>query len=192
MTTQSESLWHLFPDWLPAERADQLLLTLCSELAWQQPSIQLYGKIHPIPRLQVWMGDSDSQYRYSGKYFEPEPWHHEIVKIRQYIAEQTGWLANSVLINLYRNGEDKMGWHSDDEPELGPEPRILSLSLGASREMALRKKGQTRTSHLISLNHGDLVEMLPGCQTHWQHSIPPRKRVTTPRINLTFRQINPQ
>ena len=96
---------------------------------------------------------------------------------------------NGCLLNLYRNGEDRMGWHADDEPELGPQPVIASISLGAARDFRLRRKDRSTAPFNLRLAHGSLLCMGGDTQAHWQHSLPRRTRVTTPRINLTFRRV---
>lgn len=160
-----------------------------SNLNWQQPVITLYGKEHPIPRLQAWLGDHPYKYRYSGQDFIAELWPKSISRIAHDISNETGVTMNSVLVNLYRDGQDCMGWHADDELELGLDPVIASLSLGATRDFTIRRTGTTRQAGRIALDNGSLLIMKAGMQNRWQHALPKRARVNTPRINLTFRQI---
>jgi len=176
-------------DWLPVEESNALFNRLLSDTRWEQPSLMLYGKEHPIPRLQSWLGDDEYRYRYSGKDFVSERWPQSLAELARRISDAADCQFNSVLINLYRDGHDSMGWHADDEPELGKEPVIASLSLGATRDFALRPTGSTRQAARIPLTHGSLMIMKAGMQTHWQHSIPRRARVQDARINLTFRRL---
>ena len=163
---------------------------LLNTILWQQGYVTLYGKRHLIPRLQAWYGDPDAGYRYSGEALTPLPWTAELKQLKDELQTMTGLPLNSVLANLYRNGQDKMGWHADDETELGEQPQILSLSLGACRDFALRPKGASRQHSQVALTDGSLLWMKAGMQSRWQHALPARARVTTPRINLTFRLVN--
>ncbi len=175
---------------LPAIDADALLAELTATLPWQQPRITLYGRSHPVPRLQSWHGDADAGYRYSGLAMTPQLWTRALARLRDQVAAACGHHFNSVLANLYRDGRDSMGWHADDEPELGPQPWIASLSLGAARDFALRRKGARRTALTLPLRHNQLLLMPAAMQQHWQHALPRRLRVEQPRLNLTFRLIN--
>lgn len=185
----SARLW-LWPKLLGAS-ATNLMAALLVDLPWQQPSLKLFGRCHPIPRLQCWMGDPDTHYRYSGLDLAPLPWLDGVRTVRDRAEAVTGQRFNSVLINLYRDGADRMGWHSDNEPELGPEPWVASWSMGATRRFSFRRRGETRTAHSLALVHDDLLLMGPEVQHRWQHAVPVMKRVTEPRINMTFRHIRP-
>lgn len=173
--------------------AGRVLATLDRELAWQRPALKLYGREHPIPRTQVWMGDDDARYRYSGRDFQPEPWHPTVAALRDRVANQLEELGlrvrfNSVLLNRYVDGNERMGWHSDDEPELGQQPIIAALSLGAERPLRFRwKRGEGKPFN-VWLPHDSLLVMGPGCQSDLQHALLPR-RIPGLRISLTFRQI---
>jgi len=162
---------------------------LLEQLPWQSDTITVYGKQHVIPRLQCWMGDSGLSYTYSGKTLSTLAWHPLVQKLNEEINHQLGLSNNSVLCNLYRNGQDGMGWHSDDEPELGNAPVVVSLTLGAERDFALRRKGDSRMHSKIALPHGSVLVMKAGMQSRWQHSLPKRTGVSQPRINLTFRKL---
>jgi len=177
---------------LPADEACALLDGLIATLPWQQPHITLYGRTHPVPRLQSWHGDAEAAYRYSGLAMTPAPWTPLLAGVRDQVSAACGHPFNSVLANLYRDGRDSMGWHADDEPELGESPWIASLSLGATRDFALRPKGGRRTALTLPLRHNQLLLMPPAMQRHWQHALPRRLRVGTPRVNLTFRLIQPK
>lgn len=184
---QHARLWH----WqgVLGDNAGSLLHSLTDGLPWQQPRLRLYGREHAIPRLQCWMGDAYAEYRYSGMLLKPVPWHEEVLALRDDIARLCGCSFNAVLINLYRNGDDRMGWHSDDEPELGAQPWIASYNLGATRAFTFRRRGETRIAQTLALAHDELLLMSPEVQHGWQHALPVRKRVRDPRINLTFRRI---
>jgi alkylated DNA repair dioxygenase AlkB len=175
------------PQWLNAGQADMILCALRDELNWQQDEIQVFGRWHKIPRLQAWHGDAEAAYRYSGKDLIPAPWTEHLDVVRLQLLDWS--LAfNAVLANWYRNGHDKMGWHSDDERALGRFPLIASVSLGATRTFQLRHRG-SGFRHDIELEHGSLLVMAGPTQHFWRHALPARKRVQNDRINLTFRHI---
>lgn len=180
-------LWHL-----AATLPEGLMNRLIANLEWEQPEIRLFGRWHRIPRLQHWCADDGVSYRYSGRTLPAAPWSQELGWLRQMTEQLTGLAFNSVLVNLYRDGKDAMGWHADDEAELGPAPWIASWSFGASRDFCLRRKGESRTSRCMTLDDSSLLLMSPAVQHHWQHSLPRRQRVRQPRLNLTFRQVLPQ
>lgn len=181
----------IWDDVLPAREADALLAHLRDTLPWSQPQVRIFGKLRKIPRLQSWHGDCSASYRYSGLPLAPAPWTPALAGLRERIQELLHHPFNSVLANLYRDGRDSMGWHADNEPELGPAPWIASFSLGAQRDFALRRAGSTRTALLLPLRHNQLLLMPPAMQAHWQHALPRRLRVSEARINLTFRHIQP-
>jgi alkylated DNA repair dioxygenase AlkB len=168
--------------------SDQLFAALETGLAWQEESIFIFGKWVKVPRLMCWYGDPDAYYRYSGVNHQPIPWNEALQSIRAKVELQCRNTFNSVLANLYRNGEDSMGCHADDEKELGVNPVIASLSLGDERLFKLHHKKSKETVD-ITLGHGDLLVMAGTLQHHWMHSVPKTKKLKTPRINLTFRKI---
>ncbi|CCU71484.1 MAG: alpha-ketoglutarate-dependent dioxygenase AlkB [Thalassolituus oleivorans] len=169
--------------------ADQLFTSLNGELPWTQESIMIYGRETLSPRLQAWHGDEGISYRYSGKTFTTLPWTPSLVGLCHSINQAFGLKLNSVLANLYRDGQDSMGWHADDEMELGSDPIIVSVSLGAERDFAVRRIGEQRQAGKLALAHGSLLVMEAGMQNRWQHSLPKRQGIKQPRINLTFREI---
>ncbi|MEM7378690.1 MAG: alpha-ketoglutarate-dependent dioxygenase AlkB [Pseudomonadota bacterium] len=175
--------------WLTAVESESILCQLTRELDWQQPDIVLFGRSIPIPRLQAWIGEPEANYRYSGRTFSPAPWHRALAQIRERLTHTIGTQFNSVLANLYRDGNDCMHWHADDEPELGPEPCIASVSLGASRDFLLQPRDRHRGTLKVTLSSGDLLVMRGTVQRHWRHSLPRRRRGAGHRINLTFRQV---
>lgn len=141
------------------------------------------------PRLTSWYSDTNVRYHYTGRTLPVVPWNEQTGQLRHQVESFTGHSFNAVLCNFYRNGEDYMGWHSDDEISLGNQPVIASLSLGVEREFLLRRKDDHQRKYAITLQHGSLLIMQGDLQTYWQHSLPKRKRVTEARINLTFRHI---
>lgn len=176
------------PHFLAESEARDLFARLVHALAWMQPTIALFGVRRPIPRLEAWYGDADARYRYSGIAHEPLPWTPELAALRDRLRAYAGAPFNSVLANLYRNGGDSNGWHSDDEPELGASPTIASLSLGATRRFYIKAKtGDER--HTFELANGSLLLMSGASQQLWRHSVPKEPHVQQARINLTFRTI---
>lgn len=173
---------------LSRPEADQLLTTLEQELAWRQDEIHIYGRRVAIPRLQAFVAEPGLRYTYSGLTLEGRGFPAPLARLQHQLSEHFNLRFNAVLANLYRDGGDTMGWHSDDEPELGPEPIIASISLGAARSFKFRPK-RGGASWGLELEHGSLLFMGPGVQQRWQHSLPKRSRCHQTRINLTFRQI---
>ncbi|MGM0703931.1 MAG: alpha-ketoglutarate-dependent dioxygenase AlkB family protein [Pseudomonadota bacterium] len=174
--------------------AHEALQRLDQELDWQQPQLRLYGKLHSIPRQQVWMGDSDARYRYSGRDFTPTPWHPLVAGIRDAVVTRLNAAGvptsfNSVLLNRYADGGERMGWHSDDEQELGSDPLIAAVSLGAERPLRFRWRHGEGTPFNVWLPHDSLLLMGSGVQRRLQHALLPRKRLGL-RISLTFRWIH--
>jgi alkylated DNA repair dioxygenase AlkB len=174
---------------LPTDKADSLLKALLNQVSWQQSQIRLYGRTVAEPRLSCWMGDSGAVYRYSGTVFTPKPWIAPVTLLKRAVEARSGQTFNSVLLNYYRNGRDAMGWHSDDEPELGPQPVIASMSLGGARRFLLREKRKGARSFGLSLAHGSLLLMHGDLQQRFQHALPRTLKSVDERINLTFRKI---
>ena len=181
------------PEFFDEDRQRILYEKLISELDWSQGQIKLYGREHTIPRLEAWHGDPGARYGYSGTELEPQPWTPALQEIREaLISHRSDLNFNSVLGNWYRDGEDAMGWHSDDEKELGPEPVIASISLGDERRFLLRhRRRKELQTHEITLESGSLLLMRGESQRAWRHSIPKTRRTVAPRINLTYRHIMP-
>ncbi len=177
------------PDWLEADAAHSLLNLLRDEVPWTVHRIRMFGRWVDSPRLSCWMGEPGVRYRYSGTTFEPEPWHPAICALLPSLALACGARFNSVLINRYRSGGDYMGWHSDDETELGPEPVIASISMGAARRFVLRMKADHGCKAECVLAHGDLLVMRGDCQRVAQHALPKMAAAKSERINLTFRWV---
>lgn len=165
--------------------ADALLNHFLRATAWRQDTLVLYGKEHPLPRLTQWYGDG--AYKYSGIRMVPEPWTQALLLVKSEAESASDARFNSVLLNYYRDGSDTVGWHADDEPELGLKPVIASVSLGATRDFMLRHNTKNLKT-TIPLEHGSLLLMTGSTQANWQHSLPRRVNVG-PRVNLTFRWV---
>jgi alkylated DNA repair dioxygenase AlkB len=182
--------------WLAKDEADHLLERLLGEISWEQHQLLMFGREVTAPRLSCWIGDPGSTYMYSRMRFEPRAWTPSLIPLRARLEQLCGARFNSVLANLYRDGRDSMGWHSDDEPELGAQPVIASLSLGAARRFRLRRRlprGMRPSSADtldLSLAHGSLLYMAGDTQRLYQHDLPKSAAVHAPRINLTFRYIH--
>ena len=151
--------------------------------------LRLFGRTVDAPRLSCWMGDAGTAYTYSRTRFEPQPWAPAVAELRTRVSARCGVGFNSVLCNLYRDGRDAMGWHSDDEPELGPAPVIASLSFGATRRFRLRHRRDPALRLELELESGSLLLMSGATQRNYRHDLPRAPRVAAPRINLTFRSI---
>ena len=178
------------PEFLAAPECDSLFLTFKDTLDWQEETIKMYGKPAKVPRLVCWYGDDRVEYRYSGINHVALPWTAELLLLKTRIEQHTGKPFNSVLGNLYRSGQDSMGWHSDNEKELGNTPCIASISLGEQRLFKIRHR-QTGETFGETLASGSLLVMSGNFQNQWQHCIPKTKTVKGARINLTFRFIYP-
>jgi alkylated DNA repair dioxygenase AlkB len=186
------------------DEAQALVETLRATLAWESRRLFIFGRWVSEPRRSAWYGDPGARYHYSGTRLEPLPWTAELERVRHVAhrcaaaagtARGAGGAAggaaapfNSVLANLYRDGNDTMGWHADDEPELGPAPVIASVSLGAERRFDLRHR-ETRETVRTVLPSGSVLVMSGATQRHWVHAVPRQARVRDARINLTYRTI---
>lgn len=171
------------------KESNQLFAELYNNKNWKQESIKIYGKLVPLPRLTAWYGDSGKSYTYSKIAMSPEPWTPALLAIKSKIEVLSGVQFNSVLLNLYRNGSDSVAWHSDDEPELGENPVIGSVSFGETRRFTFRHKYKKELKKEVDLTHGSLLVMRGSTQHFWQHQIPKTAKQVKPRINLTFRVI---
>ncbi len=176
------------PAFFSKEESDGYFAQLQRQVDWQQEHVRLFGKKIPMPRLTAWYGDKD--YTYSGLQNKPRPWLPLLLELKQAVEQRTGNSYNSVLLNFYRSGSDSMGWHSDDEPTLGQNPSIASLSFGGTRRFGFRHKtNKALKNQYLTLQHGSLLLMQGPTQHFWQHSIPKTAATVEPRINLTFRQV---
>ncbi|MBD1388822.1 alpha-ketoglutarate-dependent dioxygenase AlkB [Neiella sp. HB171785] len=183
--TLGDSQFGWWPDFV-AEQSCQLWQQLMAQVTLQTGIITVFGKRHRIPRLQAWFGPKP--YRYSGETLPPQALPPVLELLMAQAMERAQARFDSVLVNYYRDGRDHMGWHSDDEPELGANPVIASLSLGAARDFDLRHRHSKQRIRL-SLSDGSLLVMAGRCQHEWQHALPKRLRIQQPRINLTFRNL---
>lgn len=170
-----------------------LFYNLVTELPWQADVVTLFGKTHTTARQIVWMGDSDIDYHYAGHVRQTIPWSNTVFSIKQHLEQQLSDIGieanfNSCLLNYYPSGDDGMGYHADDEPELGAQPLIASLSLGATRKFVFKHK-KTQDKVALYLASGQLLVMRGDTQTFWKHSITKTTTVHDGRISLTFRRI---
>lgn len=171
--------------------SDQIFQALLNKIKWRQDKMKLYGKEFELPRLTAWYGDDGKSYTFSGIPMNPDAWTPTLLSIKSRIEEVTQAKFNSVLLNLYRSGKDGVSWHSDDEPELGKNPMIASVSFGETRRFQLRHKLDKSLDKVeITLTHGSLLIMKGSTQHFWQHQIPKSAKSLRERINLTFRIIN--
>ena len=163
---------------------------LQNNINWKQEEVKFYGKTFTVPRKTAWYGYEGFNYSYSGIKCFPEIWTNELLEIKKEIEKFIpGEDFTSVLLNLYNNGNDKMGWHADDEKELGINPTIASVSLGETRRFDIKHKQNPELHYKFELTSGSLLVMRGALQHHWVHQIPAQKKVKEPRINLTFRTI---
>jgi alkylated DNA repair dioxygenase AlkB len=181
----------LIQHFLPAEVADSHCRRLLHEVQWREEHYTIYGKRVTAPRLVAWYGDPQATYNYSGISHIPLPWSPLLTDLKSQIEQVSNHTFNSVLCNLYRTGQDSMGWHADKEPELGNNPYIASLSLGEARVFKLRHNKTKQIIEMV-LESGSLLLMGGELQHHWRHSVPKTTKVNQPRINLTFRKIFPK
>lgn len=176
--------------WLAPAEANDLEAALLRELAWEQRHIVLFGKRILQPRLIAWAGELP--YRYSGQTLEPRPWPDTVRSVLSRVNARSTAEFNHVLLNRYRDGQDSMGYHADAEPELGPDPVVATLSLGAERRFALRRheKRSGEAPLSLPLRHGSLLVMGGTCQRHYRHAIPRGGAgLVEQRISLTFRRL---
>ena len=182
----------LLSNFLDASSAATFFTNLMQEIDWQQYPIQLFGKTYMQPRLIGWYGDAGISYKYSKRTYITKEWTSSLIELRTLLHEFCGVSFNSVLLNLYRDGQDSMGWHSDNEPELGPNPLIASISLGCKRRFQLRLKEDKKQKVKAELPDRSLLIMQGDTQQYWEHQVPKQAKIEQPRINLTFRTILPR
>ena len=178
----------LYQDAILEQNKDLWFHSCLHDLNWETGFIKIFGKTHQIPRLQAWYADNEIEYTYSGKKLQRHNWNNLLLEIKEKIENITSFEFNSVLANLYRDGNDSMGLHSDDEKELGKKPVIASLSLGESREIYFKHKNK-KLNLIIPQASGQLIVMHGKTQEYWKHEIKKTKKIKKPRINLTFRNI---
>ena len=177
-----------FPKYLDNSSSDKLLETLLERNQWEREILKIYGKSISAPRLTSWFSDPMVSYRYSGKKRFGKPFTPELFQLRQILNARLNVHFNFVLANFYRDGKDYVGWHADDEPDLGSRPLIASVSLGESRRFRVRHNSR-KVTESIDLVHGSLLIMRGQSQSHFKHCLAKTKRLVNSRINLTFRTI---
>lgn len=175
----------LFQGLFTKPESDQLFNDLLTLIDWKHEAIKLFGKSVMQPRLTAYYGEKS--YTYSSITMHPLPWTRSILQIKAKIEPLVNTQFNGVLLNLYRNGQDSMGWHSDDEKELVQDSVIASVSFGETRRFIFRKKDDHQTKLELKLGHGDFLVMGKNTQKFWQHQVPKSSKSSQPRINLTFR-----
>ena len=178
-----------YPNFFDASIETGILEKLLQEVAWKQEQIRMFGKLLDMPRLTAWYGEEGKTYQYSGLKNTPLPWSEDMLLLKNDIEQRTETKYNSALFNYYRQGSDSMGWHSDNEPELGRNPAIASISFGATRTFQLKHRTQKTPNISIQLEHNSLLLMCAETQHHWLHQIPKTKKEVDARINITFRWI---
>lgn len=181
----------LFPQLFSREESDTFFSQLRDGINWQAEKILMYGKPVTVPRLTAWYGEPEAGYCYSNVMHTPLAWTRELLAIKARVEQVSAKAYNSVLLNLYRDGQDSVAWHSDDEAELGRNPTIASVSFGAERTFQMKHRRIPGARLSIPLGHGSCLIMQAETQHHWLHQIPKSKKVRSARINLTFRQIYP-
>lgn len=171
---------------MDGQMADHYLHQLLDTIAWKNDEAIIFGRHIITKRKAAWYGDSNFNYTYSGTTKQALPWTGELIELKKLTEQLTGDCFNSCLLNLYHNGDEGMAWHCDDEKSLGKDTTIASLSFGAQRKFSLKHKVDKETRSVL-LAHGSLLVMKGTTQTNWLHSLPKTKRITRPRVNLTFR-----
>ncbi|MBJ9958902.1 alpha-ketoglutarate-dependent dioxygenase AlkB family protein [Acinetobacter courvalinii] len=173
---------------LQTAAADYYFDQLMQTIAWENDQALIFGKLLTTKRKVAWYGDRRFEYTYSNMNKYALPWTQELVELKQLAENLTGETFNSCLLNLYHSGEEGMAWHSDAETDLKKDGAIASLSFGAERKFAFKHK-QSKEKVELYLEHGSLLVMKDTTQSYWLHRLPPTKKVSTARINLTFRTI---
>lgn len=176
-------------NFIELEQANWLFKSLETNIPWQQDDIKVFGKTYAQPRLTSLHSSEGKSYSYSNITMNSKPFTHELNELKKKLFVLTQIKFNACLLNLYRNGQDSNGWHSDDEKELGTNPVIASISLGEERSFQLRHKFDSSLKHKLVLKHGSLLLMKGTTQHYWQHQVPKTKKQIEKRINLTFRVI---
>jgi alkylated DNA repair dioxygenase AlkB len=180
----------LYPSLFDTGERDRLFQELLTGTEWRHDAIQIYGRQIPLPRLTAWYGDEGASYTYSGIEMNPVSWTPTLLSIKDRIEAAAGVHFNSVLLNLYRDGRDGVAWHQDNEPELGKNPVIGSVSFGETRTFQLKHRSRKDLGIVnIDLSHGSFLLMKGPTQHFWRHRLPKTPRVLKPRVNLTFRKI---
>lgn len=182
-------LLEYYPHFFDADTCEKLLNKLIHITPWEQPEVTMYGKKILTPRLTAWYGDSGTNYSFTGTRHDPLPWTEDLIMIKKQVEPLAGITFNSVLLNYYRDGNDSVAWHSDNETVLGIRPVIASVSFGQSRNFDIRHKKDHTKKHSVRLENGSYLLMKGDLQLHWEHRIAKSATTMKPRINLTFRVI---
>ncbi len=177
------------PGWLDRPVADTLFADLMARAPWEQEAPVMFGRTIVVRRRSCSFGDRGTTYRYSGLERRAVPWTEALVAVVERLDRERGTRFNYALANLYPDGEAGLGWHADDESDLVRDAPIASLSLGETRDFLLRRKKQRAGLTAVALEHGSLLVMEGSTQRFYRHALPPRKRATGARVNLTFRCI---
>jgi alkylated DNA repair dioxygenase AlkB len=183
-------LMEYHPGIFDAKESIALMETFINTVPWQQKAVTMYGKQMITPRLTAWYGDAGKDYTFSGTKYNSIPWTKELSQIKQITEQIAGIEFNSVLLNYYRDGNDSVAWHSDDEYELGIKPVIASVSFGQARRFDIRHKTDHKNKYSIELENGSLLLMKGDMQHNWEHRIAKSTKHLKERVNLTFRVIN--
>lgn len=178
-----------YPNFFNINKADNYLKNLLDYINWKQDTITVYGKAYLQPRLTAFFANNEHTYKYSNIVMQPNVFENDLLEIKNKIETELKIIFTSCLANLYRDGNDSNGWHSDNEKELGKNPIIASVSLGAERVFHLKNKTNKTLKTKLTLQHGSLLLMQGTTQTNWLHQIPKTKKNIGKRINLTFRII---
>ena len=187
---QEDGVVRYVSDFLTRAASDQLLAQSLAEISWTQDHIKLFGRLVAVPRLSAWFSSINATYKYSGLVHQPQKLPDFVEALLREVVSRTEIEFNSILMNLYQDGNHSMGWHADDEPELGPEVTIASLSVGAAREIRFRHRHKIGLKVLLPVAHGSILMMYPPLQKYWLHELPKRKSITTPRVNFSFRVVH--
>ena len=174
---------------IPFEEANDYFDAMLNTIQWKHDQANILGEVIVTKRKVAWYANESFNYTYSNMTKVALPWTPELLALKKRVEEATGHQFNSCLLNLYSNGEEGMAWHHDGETDLQKNGAIASLSFGAERKFSFKHKVSQETTSLF-LQHGSLLVMKGETQTHWLHRLPPTKKVTTARINLTFRTID--
>jgi len=183
-------LMEYYPGTFDRQESLSLMQEFINTVPWQQRTVTMYGKLIVTPRLTAWYGDAGAAYTFSGTKFDPLPWTDQLQQMRETVEGIAGLTFNSVLLNYYRDGNDSVAWHSDDEYELGIKPVIASVSLGQVRRFDMRRKTDHKDKYSVDLENGSLLLMKGDMQRNWEHRIAKSPKLLKERINLTFRVIS--
>lgn len=185
----SHSSLLLINDFIKTQNQESLINKLIQSAKWREDKIQMFGKLHDQPRKVAFFGDESISYTYSKITMRTQGWTNETLSLVQSLKDEFNFNFNTCLLNLYRHGDDYMSWHQDNEPELGKDPVIASISLGQERDFLFREKLNPKNKIKLTLESGSLLLMLGRCQEEFQHALPKRKRQNSERLNLTFRNV---